>query len=104
MLSRDTSGSQSPPGEEKARLELCGGGGLYRVRQPLISYVIKCGVDVVTSTHYETSTMRMMLRLPYGLLVFAYPGESYDRVVDYHPSGWNELVRVNSMFVFIWTL
>jgi hypothetical protein len=40
------------------------GGGLYRVRHPLTSYVTKKGINAIMSVHYKTSTMRMMLRLP----------------------------------------
>ena len=51
-------------GEKRERWQktpcLVVGGGLYRVRHPLTSYVTKWGMNAIMPAHYQARTMRMM--------------------------------------------
>ena len=57
--------------EEEGPPCLVVGGGLYRVRHPLTSYVTKWGMNAIMPTHYQALTMRMMSTalLPAGLRI-----------------------------------
>ena len=57
--------------EEKSPPSLVVGGGLYRVRHPLTSYVTKWGMNAIIPGHYKT------VMLTIGL---AYPSELPGRV------------------------
>ena len=83
----------SLPGEKKKLSpKLCGGGGLYGVRHPLTSYVTRWSISAMMTTHYETSTMSMMLRLPCW--------SSHIRVR--HMAEWFTVVRVDSVYLSEW--
>ena len=53
MVKRERDGRKEPP-------KTSGGGGLYRVRHPLTSYVTKWGMNAIMPAHYQAFTMRMM--------------------------------------------
>ena len=59
ILSPETNGEKRERWKKKPS-ESSGGGGLYRVRHPLTSYVTKWGMNAIKPAHYQALTMRMM--------------------------------------------
>ena len=53
---RERDGRKEPP-------KSSGGGGLYRVRHPLTSYVTKWGMNAIIPGHYKTVMLTIGLRI-----------------------------------------
>ena len=61
-LSRETNGEKRERWKKKAP-KSSGGGGLYRVRHPLTSYVTKWSINAIMPAHNKTVMLTIGLRI-----------------------------------------
>ena len=61
-LSPETNGEKRERWKKRAPLS-SGGGGLYRVRHPLTSYVTKWSINAIMPAHYKTVMLTIGLRI-----------------------------------------